>query len=113
MSEEGHSYKDLKYTSLNSILEQGPVAVRRLIEKGGHTNIPLGDGTFEIKASSKMIPVLRAEKGMLFMHKKRGTKVTVIQPNVDVNSKGEAVHIVIESRTGKEFRAFDTNLERC
>lgn len=61
----------------------------------------------EIKREEKKIEF---EPGQLFRHEKRGTTVAIIKKDIAAAS-GQPMHLVVESRTGKKFKALQSNLK--
>jgi hypothetical protein len=96
------------------MLAQGPSAVMKLITSGGHDNVPLDAGKFEIAAAKnakQTVDSIKAERGHMYLHKVRQTKVCILKPGIDLSASGDVIHLVVESRSGKKFKALNRNLE--
>lgn len=96
-----------KYTTLSSLLDGGPQAVNLAIAGSGHNAIDIREDTFDVQEKKEQKIKELFCRGTLVRHKKRGTKVTIIKPLAK-----EGKHLVIESKTGKEFYAKHENLEK-
>lgn len=107
-----NTYKKPDYANLSDMLSQGPVAMRSLIEVGRKEGIKVEVAAAAEDKKPGTVETIQAERGMVFRHKKRGTLVTILRAAVDTSKSGSPVHLVVESRTGNEFKALERNLER-
>ena len=106
--ERDNSFSGLGYTSLADLLQRGPTTVRAMAASAGHLDAPLDEKEFQV---TKREVEIKAERGQLFLHTKREVKVTIIKPNVSISDSGEKVHLVVESKTGKQFKALNCYLK--
>lgn len=124
-TEDNSKFSRLNYTTLASIVQQGPDTLRQVIAQAGHPRIGgeittnegadriLQNREIQAQAKKKKEVSNEPKRGEIFYHKKRGTKVTIIQASVDVSEiNREPIHLVSESKTGKKFRALSSNLSR-
>ena len=125
-NEDSHKFSNLNYTTLAGLIKQGPAALRATLDLSGAagtlpfaipTPADAGMGqsqqkimrTINAKAEKKDVP----RRGEIYLHTKRGTKVTIIQACVDTSDVShDMVHLVTESKTGKKFRALGKYLTR-
>lgn len=54
---------------------------------------------------------VQLKRGQLLRHRKRGTTVAIVELNIHASAAGLPVHLVVESRTGRQFKAVESNLE--
>ncbi len=126
-NDDNYKFTNLTYPTLANIVKQGPLAMRQMLDSTGQSSIRVGSESTTQEASqietqrTIMSSVRKKHKaaanlpqrGEIFYHKKRGTKVTIIQACADRSEiSGDPIHIVSESVTGKRFRALNTNLVR-
>ena len=117
------SYQGIQgYSNLATTLRKKNAGsiIRAQAMSAGHPmmSFPESDGKFEIKPKKKKATQTRVaarpqgiKVGQTYRHKKRGTRVTIIQAEADVSVSGDPLHLAVESRTGKFLKVLEKNLE--
>jgi len=101
---------ELKYPNLRDMSAGNIVAVTGSSPSPSPKQIDIQAAASKPKEAGT-VETIQAERGMMFRHKVRGTKVCILTPQITVSKNGEQIHLVVESRTGRKFKALNSNLE--